>query len=82
MIPVNKSAPLKGIFQLIQARSNRVERMRKGEALFPLVCAMRLLPKNKQVYKTVINNLLELADNVPAHKLYFTKKCDFWRMIT
>lgn len=87
---VQESFPLVGIFFLVQADSERIQQIGKGEG------AIMLLESTRQVvrfsggsgYKdiqrhhmVIFQNVCDLVSNIPVHTLYLSLQGRFWEYL-
>jgi SynChlorMet cassette protein ScmC len=86
---VQKAVPIKGIFFLLQAANDRLERIGAGQAVCLLgesveqasaFMAIRLCKKDLlALHLERFDNLCALAKNVPAYLLYISLTGNFWQ---
>ncbi len=73
---VNKSAPLTGIFFLVQSGENRIERITGGEAFRRFMPVLSIPWHDKEVIRRIFSFVEELTSRVSSYLLHFTPGID------
>ena len=78
------SAPICGIFKLIQARQDSILPLTQAQTarlIFEQVnqAAANMIPID--LYKTIFERSADIARKVPSFELHFRKSPDFWKLI-
>lgn len=79
--PTSESAPLAGLFRLVQDREVFLEPMGKGQALAEVLSNVPVIPDDPQRNATLIDRCLRLLDDIPAFRLHFLPDDSFWQVI-
>ena len=78
---LNTSAPVAGIFRLIQARENRVERLRPAELLKALLPCVLFFSSNVGDHQRLLQILSGAIREISGFHLYFRKSRSFWEVL-
>lgn len=73
---------LAGIQLLHQAESNRIEKMRKPDALLSLMDKVFYWSHDRAETQRIMGLLRTLVEKVPVYELYFRKDPKFWELIS
>jgi hypothetical protein len=75
-------SPLAGIQLLLQAENNRLEKMRKPDALLSLMDKVFYWSHDPAETQRIMGLLRTLVEKVPVNELYFRKDPTFWELIS
>jgi hypothetical protein len=78
---MNCSAPISGIYSLIQAKQDRLERISPREALRVLLPNVLFFSSQKQDNEQLLRILTDIVEAIPVYQLYFRRHADFWKVI-
>jgi hypothetical protein len=79
--PTSESAPVAGLFRLVQDRQVFLEPMGKAQALAEFLSNIPVIPDDPQRNVTLIDRSLRLLDDIPAFRLHFLPDDSFWQVI-
>ena len=77
----NTSAPVAGIFRLLQATENRVEALRPVATLRALLPNVLFFSAEAAANRRLLDILSEAAEEVPGYNLAFRKNASFWEVL-
>ncbi len=77
-----QSSPLGGIQLLHQADKNKLEKMRKPDALLSLMDKVFYWSHDSAETQRIMGLLRTLVEKVPVYELYFRKDPTFWELIS
>lgn len=80
--PNNTSAPIAGIYRLVQAPHHNREEMDAVHALAELISCIPVLKIAPHILPELTANLQQLIHNCPAYWLEFLPDAGFWQVIT
>jgi hypothetical protein len=80
--PVHASAPLKGLYRLVQDKQVFLEPLGAGHALAELISNVPVIPENRFLNMELFIRGRQLLDGVPAYRLHFLPDDSFWQVIT
>jgi hypothetical protein len=80
-VGLNQSAPVAGIFRLLQSPANRVERQRTAEVVRFLLPNVLFFSKGQAQTDQLLNIVTKAAGEVPGYHLEFRKERDFWEVL-
>lgn len=75
----NRSAPLAGIFALVQAPHNRKEALSPREALAELLGNTLFFAPDREARERLLEIYLDLIRTIPVFRLEFRKDSSFWK---
>ena len=78
---VNTSAPLAGIFRLVQARENRVTRLRPSELLRAMLPSVLFFATEVGDHQRLLQILGMASEEVAGYTLEFRKSKSFWEVL-
>ena len=78
---MNCSAPISGIYSLIQAKQDRLERISPRDALRILLPNVLFFSSRKQDNEQLLRILTNIVGAIPVYQLYFRRHADFWKVI-
>jgi hypothetical protein len=77
----NVSAPLCGLYSLVQGRENRVEPLPPAEAVHALLECILFFADDPELVKHVFHSACELVARIPMHRLTFLPDARVWELI-
>ena len=77
----NTSAPIAGIFRLIQARENRIEPLRPSELLKTLLPCVLFFSSNVADHEKLLQVLVGACQGIQGSNLWFRKSKSFWEVL-
>ncbi|MGH9593821.1 MAG: hypothetical protein ACRD5L_12075, partial [Bryobacteraceae bacterium] len=77
----NVSAPVHGVYFLVQAPENRIERMSPGEGLRALLPKVLFFSADRLQTEKLLEILTEAVAGIPFHRLYFRRDPSFWEVL-
>jgi hypothetical protein len=77
----NTSAPIAGIFRLIQARENRIEPLRPSELLRALLPCVLFFSTNVRDHECLLQILAGACQQIRGFNLQFQKSRSFWEVL-
>ena len=77
----NTSAPVAGIFRLLQAAENRVEALRPTAILRTLLPNVLFFSTEAEANRRLLEILCEAATEMPGYNLAFRKNAAFWEVL-
>jgi hypothetical protein len=77
----NTSAPVRGIFRLVQARENRVTPLRPVEMLRALLPNVLFFSDKPEANRQLLEILGQAAEEIPSYELAFRKDRTFWEVL-
>jgi hypothetical protein len=77
----NTSAPVAGIFRLIQARENRIEPLRPADLLKALLPCVLFFSSNVGDHERLLQILIGTIREIPGFHLHFRKNRSFWEVL-
>ena len=77
----NRSAPLAGVFELVQAPQNRKEALPVRAALSALLGNTLFFSGERAARERLLGVYAALLQDVPVYRLEFRKDCSFWECI-
>jgi hypothetical protein len=77
----NTSAPVKGIFRLLQAAENRVTPLRPVEMLRALLPNVLFFSAESEANRRLLEILGRTAESIPSYELAFRKDQSFWEVL-
>lgn len=77
----NGSAPLAGMYWLVQSDENRVERLETKDALKAILPNIMCVATEPEVRTQVLQVAERFAREVPVYRLYFRKEPQFWEAL-
>lgn len=78
---MNCSAPISGIYSLIQAKQDRLERISPRDSLRVLLPNVLFFSSRKQDHEQLLRILTDIVEAVPVYQLYFRRHAAFWKVI-
>jgi len=78
----NVHAPINGIYVLVQAREDRVERIPARDVLRALLPNVLFFSRDRDATEGLLRALAGLAEQVPCYRLFFRRQASFWEAIT
>ena len=78
---MNCSAPISGIYSLIQAKQDRLERIPPRDALRVLLPNVLFFSGQKQDNEQLLGILTDIVEAIPVYRLYFRRDAAFWKVI-
>jgi hypothetical protein len=78
---MNTSAPVAGIFRLLQSRENRVEPLRPTELLKSLLPCILFFSSNRSDNELLLQILVAASREVAGYNLQFQKNRSFWEVL-
>lgn len=79
--PTSESAPVAGLFRLVQDRKVFLEPMSKAQALAEFLSNVPVIPDDPHRNAVLIARSLQLLDDIPAFRLHFLPDDSFWTVI-
>jgi hypothetical protein len=79
--PTSESAPVAGLFRLVQDREVFIEPMGKAQALAEFLSNIPVIPDDPQRNATLIDRSLRLLGDIPTFRLHFLPDDSFWQVI-
>jgi hypothetical protein len=77
----NTSAPVKGIFRLVQASENRVALLRPVEMLRALLPNVLFFSAESEANRRLLGILAQAAEEISSYELAFRKDQTFWEVL-
>jgi len=77
----NTSAPIAGIFRLIQAQENRIEPLRPSELLRTLLPCVLFFSSNVRDHERLLQILAGACQQIRGFNLQFQKSRSFWEVL-
>ena len=77
----NTHAPIKGIYVLVQAPENRVERISTREAVRAMLPNVLFFSRDRGITAGLLGLLTAVAQQVPCYQLFFRRESSFWEVI-
>jgi hypothetical protein len=77
----NSSAPVGGIFRLLQAPENRVELLRPMAILRTLLPNVLFFSTEAKAHRQLLEILSQIAAEIPGYNLSFRKNATFWEVL-
>lgn len=77
----NCSAPISGIYSLIQSQQDRLERISPRDALRVLLPNVLFFSSRKQDNEQLLRILTDIVEAIPVYQLYFRRHAAFWKVI-
>jgi hypothetical protein len=77
----NTSAPVRGIFRLVQAAENRVTPLRPVEMLRALLPNVLFFSAESEANRRLLEILGRAAEQIPGYELAFRKDQSFWEVL-
>jgi hypothetical protein len=78
---LNQEAPVRGIYSLVQAAEDRVERLSTRDALRALLPNILFFSAEPADHRQLLRILTEALAEVPVYRLYFRKHSGFWEVL-
>lgn len=78
----NRSAPLAGIYALVQAKQNRAETLTRKRAIAELLGNAVFFSQERAQREMLLETFSRLAAEVPVARLEFRKDATFWDLVT
>jgi len=79
--PVPTSAPLKGLYRLVQDKQVYLEPLGAGQGLAEVISNIPVIPDNPYLNIELFSRGKDLLDNTPAFLLHFLPDDSFWRVL-
>ena len=79
--PTNQSAPVVGLFRLVQDLEVYLEPMGTGQALAELVSNFPVIPDDPSRGEVLLQRGISFLESVPAQRLHFLPDDSFWNVI-
>ncbi len=79
--PANRSAPLKGLYRLVQDRLVYVDPLEAGQALAELYSCLPVIPADPERSQRLISRLQKLLAKFPVYSLHFRQDSSFWSIL-
>lgn len=79
--PTSNSAPVAGLFRLVQDKDVFLEVMGKGQALAEMVASVPVIPDDRSRGGELMARCGSLLEKVPAHLLHFLPDSSFWGVV-
>jgi hypothetical protein len=79
--PTRQSAPLAGIYRLVQDKEVFLRKMSAAQALAELVSSVPVIPEDKYRSPELMIRGSRLLESVPAYQLHFLPNDSFWNVI-
>ena len=77
----NWSAPVRGLFRLVQATENRIEPLRRLEMLRALLPNVLFFSSESEANRRLLKILGHAVDSIPGYELAFRKDSAFWEVL-
>lgn len=77
----NTHAPIKGIYVLVQAPENRVERISCRDAVRAMLPNVLFFSRDLDATDGLLRLLAGVAQQIPCYKLFFRRESSFWEVI-
>ena len=77
----NISAPIAGLYQLVKAPTNRVTRMKQGDAARALLESVLFFAEDPDLVKLVFKSVCDLVCQLPVYRLEFFPDKSLWDLI-
>lgn len=77
----NSSAPVRGLFRLLQAAENRVTPLRPLEMLRALLPNVLFFSTESEANRRLLKILGHAVDSIPGYQLAFRKDAGFWEVL-
>ena len=78
---MNCNAPISGIYSLIQAKQDGLERIPPRAALRALLPNVLFFSSRKQDNEQLLRILTDIVEAIPVYRLYFRREAAFWKVI-
>ena len=78
---LNERAPIAGIYSLIQAKEDRVERLSTRDALRALLPNILFFSSKQEDNAQLLRILMEALEAIPVYQLYFRRHAGFWEVL-
>ncbi len=78
----DREAGLSGIYVLVQANEDRVERISARDGLRALLSTVLFFSSSRQKTEELLSLLVGFVESVPLYRLYFRRQASFWGAIT
>ncbi len=75
------SAPLAGLYRLVQDRNVYTEAMRPAQALAEFVASVPVIPTSPRLNRVLVERGLSLLASIPACRLHFLPDASFWQVV-
>lgn len=79
--PTRQSAPLAGMYRLVQSREVFLRKMSASQSLAELVSNVPIIPEDRSRNVELLALGLQLLEAVPAYQLHFLPNNSFWNVI-
>lgn len=79
--PAPVSAPLKGLYRLVQDKTVYLEPLGAGQGLAELISNIPVIPDNPFLNMELFTRGRELLENIPAYRLHFLPDDSFWQVV-
>lgn len=79
--PTRQSAPLAGMYRLVQSKEVFLRRLGAAQALAEMVSNVPIIPEDKSRSSELLIRGAGLLETVPAYQLYFLPDDSFWNVI-
>lgn len=79
--PVPTSAPLEGLYRLVQDKKVYLEPLGTGQGLAELISNIPVIPDNPFLNMELFSRCRDLLEKIPAFRLHFLPDDSFWQVI-
>jgi hypothetical protein len=80
--PSNQSAPVAGMYQLIQSKEVFTKNMGQAQATAALIANVPVIPRDPIRSTRLLEILWQLQKNIPVSELHFLPDNSFWNVIS
>jgi hypothetical protein len=77
----NTSAPVAGVFRLVQSGKNRIEPLRRAELLKALLHCVLFFSSELADHQRLLQILVAASQQIPGHSLQFRNNRSFWEVL-
>jgi len=78
---LNERAPIAGIYSLIQAKEDRVERLSTRDALRAILPNILFFSSKQEDNAQLLTILTQALQAIPVYQLYFQRHAEFWEVL-
>jgi len=79
--PTRQSAPLVGVYRLVQSKDVFLRKMSTAQSLAELVSNVPIIPEDSSRSSELLSRGIRLLETVPAYQLHFLPDDSFWNVV-
>lgn len=79
--PTSNSAPVAGLFRLVQDKDVFLEAMGKGQAIAEMIASVPVIPEDRSRGVELLARCGSLLEEVPSYRLHFLPDDSFWTVV-